>query len=64
MNVNKTFATVLVTLSVTMLTAAAKAYIDVEKLKVRLETHVDILRDIREDLRDVKRDIKTILQEK
>lgn len=62
MYVNKVFITAAITLSLSVIASAAKAYIDVTELKVKVEGFKENQTDIKRDVREIKTDIKTLLE--
>ena len=59
---HKAIAAGLITLSLSAIGSAIKAYVDVEKLKTKVEAFDDTARDIKQDVREIKADIKTLLR--
>lgn len=60
--VNKVFVTALISMGVGVVGSAAKAYMDVEKLKTRMDIYVEDQKEIKEDLKEIRKDIKTLLK--
>lgn len=60
--VNKVFVTTALTLCVSALGSAAKAFIDVENLKTKVEYTEQAQIDIKTDIREIRNDIKEILK--
>jgi hypothetical protein len=46
---------IIIGLSVATISAAAKSYIDVERLKVRVINIIDLVRETRQDVKDIKK---------
>ena len=61
MYINKTILSAIVTLCVSILTAAGVAYSDVQTLKVEVKNYRDNQQEIKDDLRVIKEDIKKLL---
>ena len=59
--INKIFASALCGVCMTALGSAAKAYIDVEKMKTSMDHYVDGQKELKEDIKEIKQDIKTLL---
>ena len=55
MEIKNAFYAFLVGATLAGTTAASKAYIDVERLKTKVETMIDLIKETREDIKDVKR---------
>ena len=50
----KVLLTAVLSMAVTAIGSAAKAYVDVQKLKVEMTSIVDLVRETREDVRVIK----------
>jgi predicted ATP-grasp superfamily ATP-dependent carboligase len=59
--VSKFVVGVVSALLISVLGSAAKAYIDVAELKIKVENYEDNAKYIREDIKEIKKDIKTLL---
>ena len=59
---NKIIISVVSSLAVATIAAAAKSYIDVERLKVQNKSTKEIVIDMRIEQKEMRRDIKDILR--
>jgi hypothetical protein len=54
MEVKKAIMSIVTALCVATLVSAAKAYVDVERLKVKVQSLFDVVKETRDDVKDVK----------
>lgn len=54
MELKKAIVSIITALCLSTIMAAAKAYVDVERLKVKVESLFDVVRETRDDVKDVK----------
>jgi hypothetical protein len=55
MQINKILAGIFIGLAIATVSAAAKSYIDVERLKVKVTTLFDYVKETRDDVKYIKR---------
>jgi chaperonin cofactor prefoldin len=60
--VSKVFVGVFVSISLSVIGSAAKAYMDVAELKVKVNNYADNQKYLREDIKEIKEDIKQLLK--
>jgi cell division protein FtsB len=67
MTISKPFVAAILSLLLSALGAAAKSYVDVEKLKTQIDLQTknneSISHDIKTELTEIKKDIKSILKD-
>lgn len=54
-NLNKIVIAVVTSITITAIGASAKAYIDVERLKINVVTLFDLVKETRDDVKDIKK---------
>lgn len=54
MDTKKILAAIFVGLTIGTISAAAKSYVDVERLKVHVDNMVDLIRETRDDVKEIK----------
>lgn len=54
MDAKKIAAAIIVGLTIGTISAAAKSYVDVERLKVQVYNMVDLIKETRDDVKDIK----------
>lgn len=54
MELRKVIVSVISAICLTTIMAAARAYVDVERLKIKVESLFDVVKETRDDVKDVK----------
>jgi hypothetical protein len=53
-NLNKLVLAIITSVTITAIGASAKAYIDVERLKLKVEVLFDLVKETRDDVKEIK----------
>jgi hypothetical protein len=54
-NLNKFILAIITSVTITAISASAKAYIDVERLKLKVEVLFDLVKETRDDVKEIKK---------
>jgi hypothetical protein len=54
-NLNKFILAIITSVTITAIGASAKAYIDVERLKLKVEVLFDLVKETRDDVKEIKK---------
>jgi hypothetical protein len=54
-NLNKLILAIITSVTITAIGASAKAYVDVERLKLKVEVLFDFVKETRDDVKEIKK---------
>jgi hypothetical protein len=54
-NLNKLVLAIITSVTITAIGASAKAYVDVERLKLKVEVLFDFVKETRDDVKEIKK---------